>query len=40
MPDDVFISCSRRDNARGRITELKQRIDADLKEGRSMKEAG
>ena len=26
MPYDLFISYSRRDNARGRITELKERI--------------
>src|SRR5437899_2536702 len=29
MPYDLFISYSRRDNAQGRITELKERIEAD-----------
>jgi hypothetical protein len=31
MPYDLFISYSRRDNASGRITELKQRIEADYR---------
>ena len=29
MPYDLFISYSRRDNTQGRITELKQQIEAD-----------
>jgi len=32
MPYDIFISYSRRDNKGGRITELKQRIEADYRE--------
>jgi hypothetical protein len=31
MPYDIFISYSRRDNKGGRITELKQRIEADYR---------
>jgi hypothetical protein len=30
MPYDLFISCSRRDNENGRITELVERIKADF----------
>ncbi|MGI6356824.1 MAG: hypothetical protein GX937_12150 [Lentisphaerae bacterium] len=32
MPYDIFISYSRRDNEGGRITELKQRIEANYRE--------
>ena len=31
MPYDIFISYSRRDNAQGRVTELKERIEADYR---------
>jgi hypothetical protein len=30
MPYDLFISCSRRDNARGRVTQLVERIKHDF----------